>query len=161
MKNSWLKKVAFTKSIWDLFQHGVRSAELILQDWRNCCYPHTFTQWGRKARINFWCSLEMALATAVQGLARLNEVSSSDWTADNGVYTRYKVWKRKLELIFKGLLEGPAEKRKVKYLVLWSGDYKIALVDKWTEEGRLVITTDVDVDTGKVDKDKLTSYWAP
>ena len=43
--------------------------------------------------------------------------------------------------------------------MLWSSDYGITLVDKWTEEDRLVATDTVTV--SKLNKALLASYWTP
>ena len=52
---------------------------------------------------------------AAPGLAGLNKAPSLDWTADNGLLPRFKVWKRKLELIFKRPLDGVDEDKKVPF----------------------------------------------
>ena len=46
------------------------------------------------------------------------------------------------------------EASKVHHLVLWSGDYGIALADKWTDEGRLLTTDKLAKITGEKEREE-------
>ena len=50
---------------------------------------------------------------------------------------------------YKGPLNGVAEGVKCNYVVYWSGDHRMDLVDKWTTEGKI----------HDGNKDTLNTYW--
>ena len=59
-----------------------------------------------------------------------------DWTNDIGLAERYRKWKKRVEVLFKGPLNTVAEGVKCNYVIYWSGDHGMELVDKWTAEGK-------------------------
>ena len=77
-----------------------------------------------------------------------------DWTLDNGVYQRFKVFKERCINILPGLLYTITEENKVYYLGYWMGDEVSKLIAQWTAEGK--ITDDDDEVTSKK---KLRTYW--
>ena len=60
-----------------------------------------------------------------------------DWTNDIGLGERYRKWKKRVEVLFKGPLNTVAEGVKCNYIIYWSGDHGMELVDKWTTEGKI------------------------
>ena len=42
-----------------------------------------------------------------------------------------------MEVLFKGPLNNVAEGVKCNYIIYWSGDHGMDLVDKWTAEGKI------------------------
>ena len=60
-----------------------------------------------------------------------------DWTNDIGLGKRYRKWKKCVEVLFKGPLNAVAEGVKCNYIIYWSGDHGMDLVDKWTAEGKI------------------------
>ena len=60
-----------------------------------------------------------------------------DWTNDSGLGERYRKWKKQVEGLFKGPLNAVAEAVKCSYIIYWSGDHGMELVDKWTAEGKI------------------------
>ena len=53
-----------------------------------------------------------------------------------------------MEVLFKGPLSEATETVKCKYMIYWSGDHGMDLVDKWTTEGK--------INDGK---NQLVTYW--
>ena len=72
-----------------------------------------------------------------------------DWTNDIGLRERYRKWKKRVEVLFKGPLNAVAEGVKCNYIIYWSGDHGMELVDKWTAEGKI---TDAN-------KEAQDTYW--
>ena len=60
-----------------------------------------------------------------------------DWTRDNQMYERYRVWKKKVEFIFCSALADSTPKQLVSYLKYWMGDQGIPLIEKWESTGKL------------------------
>ena len=60
-----------------------------------------------------------------------------DWTRDNQMFERYRIWKRKLEFIFCSALSDATPKQLVSYLNYWMGDQGIPLIEKWESTGKL------------------------
>ena len=54
-----------------------------------------------------------------------------------------------MEVLFRGPLNGVTEAVKCNYMIYWSGDHGMDLVDKWTTEAKI---TDGN-------KDTLNTYW--
>ena len=54
-----------------------------------------------------------------------------------------------MEVLFQGPLNEATETVKCNYMIYWSGDHGMDLVDKWTTEGK--ITDD--------NKNQLATYW--
>ena len=71
----------------------------------------------------------MAMSTLETG-PKLN------WTRDNQMYERYRVWKKK-EFIFCSALADSTPKQLVSYLKYWMGDQGIPLIEKWESTGKL------------------------
>ena len=57
-----------------------------------------------------------------------------DWTNDAGLDECYRKWKKCLEVLFKGLLSELTDAVKCNYIIYWSGDHGMDLVDKWISE---------------------------
>ena len=60
-----------------------------------------------------------------------------NWTRDNQMYERYRVWKKKVEFIFCSALADSTPKQLVSYLKYWMGDQGIPLIEKWKSTGKL------------------------
>ena len=54
-----------------------------------------------------------------------------DWTRDNQMYERYRIWRKKVEFIFCSALADSTPKQLVSYLKYWMGDQGIPLIEKW------------------------------
>ena len=63
--------------------------------------------------------------------------SNLDWTRDNQMYERYRIWKKKVEFIFCSALADSTPKQLVSYLKYWMGDQGIPLIEKWESTGKL------------------------
>ena len=80
-----------------------------------------------------------------------------NWTRDNQIYERYRVWKKKVEFIFCSALADSTPKQLVSYLKYWMGDQGIPLIEKWETTGKL--------DYSSEEEDTLSSgyrvqtYW--
>ena len=72
-----------------------------------------------------------------------------DWTNDTGLGERYRKWKKHVEVLFKGPLNAVAEGVKCNYIIYWSGDHGMELVDKWTAEGKI----------NDGNKEQQNTYW--
>ena len=72
-----------------------------------------------------------------------------DWTNDTGLDECYRRWKKQVEVLFKGPLSEATEAVKCNYVIYWSGDHGMNLVDKWTTEGKI----------NDGNKDTLNTYW--
>ena len=63
-----------------------------------------------------------------------------DWTNDSGLDECYRKWKKCVEVLFKGPLNGVTEAVKCNYVIYWSGDHGmdlVDLVDNWTTENKI------------------------
>ena len=74
-------------------------------------------------------------------LVRIDKGPVMDWTNDIGLGERYRKWKKHVEVLFKGPLNAVAEGVKCNYIIYWSGDHGMELVDKWTAEGKITDAT--------------------
>ena len=72
-----------------------------------------------------------------------------DWTNDSGLDECYRKWKKWVEVLFKGPLNGVGEAVKCNYVIYWSSDHGIDLVDKWTSENKI----------NDGNKETLKTYW--
>ena len=72
----------------------------------------------------------MAMSTLESG-PKLN------WTRDNQMYERYRIWRKKVEFIFCSALADSTPKQLVSYLKYWMGDQGIPLIEKWKSTGKL------------------------
>ena len=60
-----------------------------------------------------------------------------DWTRDNQMYERYRIWRKKVEFIFCSALADSTPKQLASYLKYWMGDQGIPLIEKWESTGKL------------------------
>ena len=60
-----------------------------------------------------------------------------DWTRDNQMYERYRIWRKKVEFIFCSALADSTIKQLVSYLKYWMDDQGIPLIEKWESTGKL------------------------
>ena len=58
-----------------------------------------------------------------------------DWTNDNGLDECCRKWKKRVEVLFKCPLNTAGNAVKCNYIIYWSGDEGMDLVDKWETEG--------------------------
>ena len=72
-----------------------------------------------------------------------------DWTNDSGLDECYRKWKKWVEILFKGPLNEVAEAVKCNYVIYWSSDHGMDLVDKWTTEGKI----------NEENKEAVKTYW--
>ena len=72
----------------------------------------------------------MAMSTLETG-PKLN------WTRDNQMYERYRIWRKKVEFIFCSALADSTPKQLVSCLKYWMGDQGIPLIEKWESTGKL------------------------
>ena len=77
-----------------------------------------------------------------------------DWTLDNGLYQRFKVFKERCIDILSGPLHATPEENQVHYLHYCTGEEGPKLISQWTVEGKLT-----DDDTEATSKKKLRTYW--
>ena len=62
------------------------------------------------------------------------------WTGlnDNGLMEHFRKWKKKVEILFKGPLSNNAnDPVKCNYIIYWSGEIGVELIDKWEIEGKI------------------------
>ena len=59
-----------------------------------------------------------------------------NWTRDNQMYERYRIWKKKVEFIFCSALADATPMQLVSYLKYWMGDQGIPLIEKWESTGK-------------------------
>ena len=79
-----------------------------------------------------------------------------DWTRDNQIYTRYRMWKAKVELHFSSIYADYTMEQKSAFLRLWMGDEGLPLIMKWTDTGRLDFSkTEDPPSSGYI----LQTYW--
>ena len=81
-----------------------------------------------------------------------------DWTNDSGLDEHYRKWKKQVEVLFKGPLNGVNKSVKCNYVNYWSGDHGMDLVDKWTTENKI---NDGNKDTLKIYWDRFEEYIHP
>ena len=81
-----------------------------------------------------------------------------DWTNDTGLDECYRKWKKCLEVLFKGLLSELTDAVKCNYIIYWSGDHGMDLVDKWISEKSI---TDGNKNNLKTYWDKFDEYIYP
>ena len=58
-------------------------------------------------------------------------------------------WKKRVKRLFKGPLNEVAEAVKCNYVIYWSSDHGMDLVDKWTTEGKI----------NEENKEAVKTYW--
>ena len=82
-------------------------------------------------------------------LVGINKGPVMDWTNDSGLNEHFRKWKKQLEVLFKGPLSELTDAVKCNYVIYWSGDQGMDLVDKWT--------TERSINDGN--KNNLKTYW--
>ena len=87
-------------------------------------------------------------------LAGMDLGPKMDWTLDNGLYQRFKVFKERCIDIFSGPLHAIPEENQVYYLRYCMGEEGSKLISQWTAEGK--ITDDEEEVTSKT---KHRTYW--
>ena len=60
-----------------------------------------------------------------------------DWTDDNGLLERFRKWKKKVEILFQGPLATANDVVKCNYIIYWSGETGMELVDKWETKDKI------------------------
>ena len=70
-------------------------------------------------------------------MSTLESGPKRDWTRDNQMYERYRIWRKKVEFIFCSALADSTPKQLVSYLKYWIGDQGIPLIEKWESTGKL------------------------
>ena len=60
-----------------------------------------------------------------------------DWTDENDLNECYRKWRKKVEVLFKGPLKMANDAVMCNYIIYWSGDTGMELVDKWKIEGKI------------------------
>ena len=70
-------------------------------------------------------------------LAGIDKGPVLDWTDDNGLMEYYRKWKKNVEFLFKGPLNNINDAFKCNYIIYWSGEIGMELVDKWEIEGKI------------------------
>ena len=60
-----------------------------------------------------------------------------DWTNDNGLLKHFSKWKKKIQILFRGPLNSANDAVKCNYIMYWSGENGMELVDKWETEGKI------------------------
>ena len=81
-----------------------------------------------------------------------------DWTNDAGLDEHFRKWKKCVEILFKGLLAELTGAVKCNYIIYWSGDHGMDLVDKWITENSI---TDGNKNNTKTYWDKFEEYIHP
>ena len=71
-------------------------------------------------------------------LAGIDKGPVLDWTDNNGLMERFRMWKKKVETLFWGPLTGANDTVKCNYIIYWSGETGTELVDKWETEGKII-----------------------
>ena len=69
-------------------------------------------------------------------LAGIDKEPVLDWTDDNGLMEHFKKWK-KVEILFKGPLNAANDGVKCNYIIYWSSEQAMDLVDKWETERKI------------------------
>ena len=64
-------------------------------------------------------------------LAGIDKGPVLDWTDDNGLLEQFRKWKKKVKILFRGPLTTTNDAVKCNYIIYWSGEIGMELVDKW------------------------------
>ena len=56
---------------------------------------------------------------------------SMDWSTDDNLYSRFKMWKQICELLFTGPMVKIDEEVQCKHLLYWSGEHGMELFNSW------------------------------
>ena len=71
-------------------------------------------------------------------LAGIDKGPLLDWTDDNGLMECFKKWNKKVEVLFRGPLANANDPVKCNYIIYWSCEIGMELVDKWEIKGKIV-----------------------
>ena len=89
-----------------------------------------------------------------------------DWTRDNQMYERYRIWKKKVEFILCSALADSTPKQLVSYLKYWMGDQGIPLIEKWESTGKLDYSNSIETPATEGGRRralssgyKIQTYW--
>ena len=74
----------------------------------------------------------MIIRTIVKNMEMATKGPVMDWSPDNGLPNRYKLWKQKCILLFETLLCEKTEEYQCKMLLCYSGDRGLELFNSWT-----------------------------
>ena len=74
---------------------------------------------------------------SIMAMSTIETGPKLNWTRDNQMYERYRVWKKKVEFIFCSALADSTPKQLVSYLKYWMADQGIPLIEKWESTGKL------------------------
>ena len=70
-------------------------------------------------------------------LAGIDKKPVLDWTNDNCLMEHFRKWKKKVEILFKGPLSNSNDPVKCNYIIYWSAEIGVELIDKWEIEGKI------------------------
>ena len=71
-------------------------------------------------------------------LAGIDKGPVLHWTDDNGLMEHYRKWRKKVDILFKGPPNTANDAVKCNYIIYWSGEIGMELVDKWEIEGKIL-----------------------
>ena len=60
-----------------------------------------------------------------------------DWTDDNCLMECFRKWKKRVKILFQGPLHTAGDGVKCNYIIYWSRETGMELVDKWETEGKI------------------------
>ena len=72
-------------------------------------------------------------------LAGIDKGPILDWSDDNGLMECFRKWRKKVEVLFKSPLNTASDAVKCNYIIYWSGEIGMELVDKWEIEGKSIM----------------------
>ena len=70
-------------------------------------------------------------------LEGIDKGSVLDWTDDNGLMECFRKWKKKVEILFQGPLHAAGDGVKYNYIIYWSEETGMELVDKLETEEKI------------------------
>ena len=76
-------------------------------------------------------------------LAGINKGPILNWTDENGLMECFRKWRKKVEILFKGPLDMANDTVKCNYIIYWSGDTGMELV----ENGKLKENSKMEIGT--------------
>ena len=74
---------------------------------------------------------------AMAHLAGIDKGPVLHWTDDNSLLEWFRKWKKKLEILFWGPLSTANDTVKCNYIIYWSGETGMELVDKWEMKDKI------------------------
>ena len=99
--------------------------------WVQTIHKHFFL------RIQFHIWFIHSQENAMAHLAGINKGPVLDWTDDNSLLEWFRMWKKKVEILFWGPLTNANEAVKCNYIIYWSGETGMELMDKWETEDKI------------------------